>query len=122
MLDMRTDIDRRLVCIILVPFCVLALVVAIVSYGVATLEYGYAAWTKTVEYPPALTTIYERLYFCVWPLSLGIIGCSLALLRRATCRVWVLALLLSLGTLGLAVSMIITALAVYLVNQSFIMR
>jgi len=119
MLNLHTEVDRKLVCGLLIPLCMVSLVVAIVTFGIATLEFKCAIWVESVRYPPALTEFYRCVYGWGWCLPVGIIAWSVLLARSPSCRLSSVVLLAGVGLLSVVVWIILTVLAFYLVNQSF---
>ncbi|RME90934.1 MAG: hypothetical protein D6766_12585 [Verrucomicrobia bacterium] len=55
---------------------------AVVTYGIAHLEFSWALWTRTVEQPPWMVTILQAAYEAVWFLPASTLLTGLRLLAR----------------------------------------
>ena len=61
MLSLRTEVDRLLLCVVLVPLCLIAFGLEFLLFGAATLEFKHAAWVENVGYPPAVTLLFIKI-------------------------------------------------------------
>jgi len=97
------------------------MLIAGVSFGVARLEFRYAAWTRLDHVLPAFTEVYARCYHCVWGLPVlgGVWGW--ALLRKAGADLHQLLIFVSFAVVLSVAWALITALSLYLCNQTFVM-
>lgn len=120
MLSLRTEVDRLLLCVVLVPLCLIAFGLEFLLFGAATLEFKHAAWVENVGYPPALSTSYGRWFPCGWVIPTVVLAWSLLLARKPTCQLGSLALLGAVSILGLVAQAALAMLAFYLANQSFV--
>ena len=120
MLSTDTEIDRKLSLLILVPLLLCAFFVALVSFGAAKLEFGYASWVRHTHYLPAITAWFRDVYCWVWGLPAVLLLWCAALVRRPFCRLGAIMVFAGTESVLLTVWTLFTILSFYLGNQTFV--
>ena len=122
MLDLNTEVERRLSLSILSPLLVCAILVVFGVAAAARLEFTYSAWVKKAHYLPAITEAFRNLYRCGWGLPVSLVLWSVALVRKPSCKLGALVFLVGTAVVALTGWVLFALLSFYLCNQTFIVQ
>jgi hypothetical protein len=115
-----TRLARRVVCAVVIPLCLAAVSLAIATIGAASLEFKHAHWVEVVRYPAALTEFFRSSYLWGWCLPVGLCAWALFLVGGASRRLSSVLVFVGVGFLLMLFWTLLTLLAFYLANQSFV--
>lgn len=113
-------VERKTVLPLLCSVEISLILLAGVSFGMGSVEFTYAAWTKSEYVVPAICDVYRRVYCYIWLLPLIWGGLAGVLLRKKECDLGELVWLLALAIVFSVSWALFTVLSLYLCNQTFV--
>ena len=120
MLTFGTEVERRLVVIVLIHLLLCSVLAVIASAGAATLEFTYSAWARQARYMPVITEAFRNVYRWGWGIPIGLALWSIVLVWKPACKLGALLLLAGTEVVLIVGWCFFALLSFYLGNQSFL--